>query len=197
MVVFPCICKVFDLPSFKPFILNIRKLILLSYVHKLLCWLVLKIYCDIKTNIPFVENFLRFHYLSGKYCLKIVWRFYLLITAGSERIKIWYIMTEWQGCMGKYLAWGHDIQTRGSEVLVWWVKCFPVWPNQTQLMSIYQISTKCWKFQNFCFSLKTVKTCIKEQVHLRTFRLKFVQKSTKYTRTHSAWKKIPLSSAVP
>ena len=94
--------------------------------------------------------------------------------------------------MGKYLAWGHDIQTRGSEVLVWWVKCFPVWPNQTQLMSIYQISTKCWKFQNFYFSLKTVKTCIKEQVHLRTFRLKFVQKSTKYTRTHSAWKKIPL-----
>lgn len=90
--------------------------------------------------------------------------------------------------MGKYLAWGHDIKTRGSEVLVWWVKCFPVWPNQTQLMSIYQISTKCWKFQNFYFSLKTVKTCIKEQVHLRTFRLKFVQKSTKYTRTHSAWK---------
>ena len=78
--------------------------------------------------------------------------------------------------MGKYLAWGHDIQTRGSEVLVWWVKCFPVWPNQTQLMSIYQISTKCWKFQNFYFSLKTVKTCIKEQVHLRTFRLKFVKK---------------------
>ena len=86
--------------------------------------------------------------------------------------------------MGKYLAWGHDIKTRGSEVLVWWVKCLPVWPNQTQLMSIYQISTKCWKFQNFYFSLKTVKTCIKEQVHLRTFRLKFVQKSTKYTRIH-------------
>lgn len=93
---FPCICKVFDLPCFKPFILNIRKLILLSYDHKLLCWLVLKIYCDIKTNIPFVENFLRFHYLSGKYCLKIVWRFYLLITVGSERIKIWYyVLIDW------------------------------------------------------------------------------------------------------
>lgn len=60
-----------------------------------------------------------------------------------------YFLTEWEGQMRKYLAWGHGVWTKHSsrswridqaqEVCVPWVKAkfFLVWPNRSQTISIF------------------------------------------------------------
>ena len=49
-----------------------------------------------------------------------------------------YLLTEWEGRTGKYLARGHDVRTERSEVRASWprAKYFPVRPDQTQSISI-------------------------------------------------------------
>ena len=49
-----------------------------------------------------------------------------------------YLLTEWEGRTGTYLARGHDVRTERSEVRASWprAKYFPVRPDQTQSISI-------------------------------------------------------------
>ena len=49
-----------------------------------------------------------------------------------------FLLTEWEGRTGKYLARGHDVRTERSEVRASWprAKYFLVRPDQTQLISI-------------------------------------------------------------
>ena len=49
-----------------------------------------------------------------------------------------YLLTEWEGRVGKYLARGQDVKTERSEVRGSWPreKYFPVWPDLTQSISI-------------------------------------------------------------
>ena len=49
-----------------------------------------------------------------------------------------YLLTEWEGRTGKYLARGQDVRTERSEVRASWprAKYFPVRPDLTQSISI-------------------------------------------------------------
>ena len=49
-----------------------------------------------------------------------------------------YLMTEWEGRTGKYLARGQDVRTERSEVRAFWprAKYFPVRPDLTQSIII-------------------------------------------------------------
>ena len=49
-----------------------------------------------------------------------------------------YLLTEWEGRTGKYLARGQDVQTKCSKVCASWprAKYFPIWPDLTHSISI-------------------------------------------------------------
>ena len=49
-----------------------------------------------------------------------------------------YLLTEWEGQTGKYLARGHDVRTKRSEIRASWprAKYFPVWSDLTRSISI-------------------------------------------------------------
>ena len=51
---------------------------------------------------------------------------------------IMYLLTEWEGQMGKYLARGQGVQTERSEARTSWprAKYFPIWLDLTQSISI-------------------------------------------------------------
>ena len=56
------------------------------------------------------------------------------------------LLTEWEGCTGNYLARGHGVWTECSEVSALWLraKCFPIWPNLTQLNEYFTIPPLVW-----------------------------------------------------
>ena len=66
-----------------------------------------------------------------------------------------YLLTEWEGRTGKYLARGHDVRTERSEVRASWprAKYFPVRPDQTQSISIlsYDPTDPLFVFSCCCF----------------------------------------------
>ena len=63
---------------------------------------------------------------------------------------IMYLLTEWEGRTGKYLARGQGIRTECSEVRTSWprAKYFPIRPDLTQSISILSydhLLLKIWK----------------------------------------------------
>ena len=59
-----------------------------------------------------------------------------------------YLLTEWEGETGKYLALGHGVQTERSEVRAprTRAKYFPVWPDLTQSISILFYDHRAFPF---------------------------------------------------
>ena len=59
-----------------------------------------------------------------------------------------YLLTEWEGRTGKYLARGHGVRTERSEVRAPWprAKYFPVWPDLTQSISILSYDHRTFPF---------------------------------------------------
>ena len=70
-----------------------------------------------------------------------------------------YLLTEWEGRVGKYLARGQDVKTERSEVRgsLPREKYFPVWPDLTQSISI--LSYDHFFFQKTLCSNKIVSHC--------------------------------------
>ena len=62
-----------------------------------------------------------------------------------------YLLTEWEGHTGKYLAQGQDARTKRSEVCASWprAKYFLVWPNLTQSISILSYDHFFFSFSYF------------------------------------------------
>ena len=63
-------------------------------------------------------------------------------------IKNMYLLAEWEGRMGKYLAWGHGVRTERSEVHApWpWAKYFLIQPDLTQSISILLYDLRAFPF---------------------------------------------------
>ena len=59
-----------------------------------------------------------------------------------------YLLTEWEGRTGKYLARGHGVRTERSEVRAPWprAKYFPVRPDLTQSISILSYDHRAFPF---------------------------------------------------
>lgn len=64
--------------------------------------------------------------------------------------------------MGKYLAWGHDILSKGNRVHVSWLKAkyFPNCPNQIQSIGM---TSKSWKLRTFFFKVDRMYMYSKER----------------------------------
>ena len=64
-----------------------------------------------------------------------------------------YLLTEWEGRTGKYLARGHGVRTERSEVRAPWprAKYFPVRPDLTQSISILSYDHRAFPFFFFFF----------------------------------------------
>ena len=71
-----------------------------------------------------------------------------------------YLLTEWEGRAGKYLAWGQSIGTERSEVPTSWprAKYFPVRPDLIQSIKhfiIWPLAVE--NFENFCLNLNRTR----------------------------------------
>ena len=73
-----------------------------------------------------------------------------------------YLLTEWEGRTGKYLARGQGIRTERSEVRTYWprAKYFPIRRDLTQWISIlsyHHLLLKILKVSKFCLSLNRTR----------------------------------------
>ena len=75
-----------------------------------------------------------------------------MLFKGLIRSEYWvhnmYLLTEWEGRTGKYLARGHGVRTERSEVRAPWprAKYFPVRPDLTKSISILSYDHRAFPF---------------------------------------------------
>ena len=79
----------------------------------------------------------------------------------SQWFRIMYLLTEWEGRTGKYLARGHGVRTERSEVPAPWTraKYFPVRPDLIQSISILLYDHRAFPFffSFFFFNFRVIK----------------------------------------
>ena len=81
------------------------------------------------------------------------------LKAGTSPADNMYLLTEWEGRTGKYLARGQDVRTERSKVRTFWprAKYFSVRPDLTLSISILSYDHLCWKFWKFCLNLNRTR----------------------------------------
>jgi len=85
------------------------------------------------------------------------------------------LLTEWDGWMEKYLAWGHGIQTKHRQVCMLWPrsKYFPIRPYLTQSIGIlwyhhfceWEMSKRCLWILDECFKCAHILIMSEEMMY--------------------------------
>ena len=91
------------------------------------------------TWFPDGQNFVNLEFTLGFFSTNITaLTFFYFFISPKHQVSNMYLLTEWEGRTGKYLARGHGVRTERSEVRAPWprAKYFPVRPDLTQSISI-------------------------------------------------------------
>ena len=91
-----------------------------------------------------------------------------------------FLLTEWESRTGRYLAWGHDVQTKRSEVPALLILRATLWTN----------FSGDFKYRNWCKSLP--QTSAKDKLTFVLIRQRgFIYRSKQLSVSQLDWEKFP------